>query len=250
MAEAPEAAAHRAAETADPRRPYAIAGTGIAVVVLAGFTPTYWRPIVFGPATARPFIHLHAALFFGWAVLFAVQAVLVSSGRVRAHRRLGVVTAVWSVAAVVVGLRLALVTIARDVELVDGTLRGVLTLIPLTQVAMFAGFLGLGLVRLGDGAAHQRLMTIAALVAVTPAFGRIGTALLGAEAVALPPVVFAMSTGLLLGVVGYDARRSGRLHPVFAWGGALVILVRLARVPFAASGTWRAMAEAIAGWMT
>lgn len=248
MAETLVASANRG-ETATPRYLFAVVATGIAAVVLAGFTPTYWRPIVFGPATARPFVHLHAALFFGWAVLFAVQAILVPSGHVRAHRRLGVVTALWSMAAVVVGIRLALVTIARDVELIDGTLRGVLTLIPLTQVALFAGFLGLGLLRLGDRGAHGRFMTLAALVAVTPALARIGTALLGPEAVALPAVVFAASTAVLLGVIGADARRCGRLHPVFAWGGALVVLVRIARVPFSTSGLWRATAEAIAGWV-
>jgi hypothetical protein len=249
MAETPLASANRASEIPGSRQLSAVVGIGIAVVVLAGFTPTYWRPIVFGPATARPFVHLHAALFFGWAVLFAVQAVLVPAGHARAHRRLGVVTAVWSGAAVVVGLRLAIVTIARDVDLIDGTLRGVLTLIPLTQVAMFAGFLGLGLLRRGDPGAHGRSMTLAALVAVTPALARIGTALLGPEALALPAVVFSASTAALVGVIGVDAHRCGRLHPVFAWGGALVVLVRIARVPFSTSGLWRATAEAIAGWV-
>jgi hypothetical protein len=228
---------------------YASLAIGIAIVVIVGFAPTYWRPIVFGPASLSPFVHLHAALFFGWAVLFALQARLAASGRIALHRRIGRFAAAWSLVAVVVGLRLALFTVARDVGRVDGTAGAVMTVIPLSQVCMFALFVGLGLARRRQRAAHERCMTLAALVSVTPAFGRIGNGLLGADAAALPLAVFVASTGLLVGVVGYDTRRHGRLHPVFLWGGAAVILIRIARIPFAMSDAWRAIAEAIARWV-
>jgi len=245
----PVAGSQPRAEEEAGRRFYASLAAGIAIVVVVGFTPTYWRPIVFGPASLRPFVHLHAALFFGWAVLFALQAGLAASGRVALHRRLGRFAAAWSLIAVVVGLRLAVFTVARDVGQVDGTLGAVMTVIPLSQVCMFTLFVGLGLASHRHSATHLRCMTLAALVSVTPAFGRIAGGLLGPDAAALPFAVFAASTGLLLGVVGYDTRRQGRLHPVFLWGGAAVVLIRIVRIPFAMSDAWRALAEAIARWV-
>lgn len=218
----------------------------VAVVVLLGFIPTYWRPVVLGPATLGPFVHVHAGLFFGWVALFAAQAVLAQRGRTALHRRLGMLGGAWIVATAVVAFRLALTTIARDLDRVDGTANAVGTLIPLTQAVLFSGFAGLGLLNVRRPGIHRRFMMLAGLVSVAPAFARIGIGLLGPTSPLLPVFTFVAATGLLATVVAYDVRRSGRLHPVFLWGGAVLVAVRIVRVPFAMSDAWRSVAGVIA----
>lgn len=232
------------------RTSYGPLAVAIASIILLGFVPSYWWPIVLGPESVRPFVHLHAALFFGWAGLFALQSVLVSAGRTPLHRKVGVLSAAWAAVTILVSFRLALETIARDLDLVDGTRGAVLTLIPLTQVSMFTAFVALGLAKLRTPEVHKRFMTLAALVAVTPAVGRIGIAMLGADSPVLPVFALSTSTALLVGVVWHDTRRSRRLHPVFLYGALAVVLVRVARVPFSTSDAWRSTAEAIAALVT
>jgi hypothetical protein len=229
---------------------YPAIGLATLAIVLLGFVPTYWSPIVFGAARAPLFVHIHAAFFFGWVVLFVVQTMLVSRGRVAVHRRVGVLAALWTSSTVALGFYLAAITIDRDLAMIDGTLGAALTVIPLSQVCMFSCFVGLGFATLKNRESHKRFMTLAALVALTPAVARIFTAILGDQSAFLIPVIFLVSNGILFGLVWYDAVRRGRWHPVFLWGAVGILLVRIVRVPFSTTSVWRSTAETISMWVT
>jgi hypothetical protein len=58
-------------------------------IVLRGFWPTYFGPLLRGGLVRPWIIHLHGAVFVGWMVLLLAQVTLVATGRVRAHRRVG-----------------------------------------------------------------------------------------------------------------------------------------------------------------
>ena len=51
--------------------------------------------------------------------------------------------------------------------------------------------------------------------------------------------IFLASNGLIVIVAWYDANCNNRLHPIFLYGGLGILLIRIARVPFAMSPIWR-----------
>jgi hypothetical protein len=191
----------------------------VVVIVFVGFLPTYWAVVVVSPDSIQPLLHLHAVLFFGWAVLFLVQSILVSRNRLDLHRGLGKIAAAWALVTIITGTWLAFVTITRDLELIDGTFRAVTTVIPLTQICMFTCLVAAALANTGNPDAHKRFMVLAALVATTPALARIGLAVLGEPSPMLVGSIFLTSNGLIVVVAWFDTSRSGRLHPVFLYGG-------------------------------
>ncbi len=91
-----------------------------------------------------------------------------------------------------------------------------------------------------------QMMVLAALVATTPALARLFLAALGEPSLIVVGSIFLVSNGLIVLVAWYDANRNHRLHPIFLYGGLGILLVRIVRVPFAMSPTWRETAQFIA----
>src|SRR5204862_1054723 len=61
----------------------------MAALVIIGFWPSYFAPLLHGNA-ARPWvIHFHSIVFVGWMALLLVQILLVYRGRIQLHRTLG-----------------------------------------------------------------------------------------------------------------------------------------------------------------
>ena len=56
-----------------------------AIVVFAGFAPTYYLKAAFGAPKLSPLLHLRL-IFTGWIVLFVVQARLIAGRRTPLHR--------------------------------------------------------------------------------------------------------------------------------------------------------------------
>ncbi|MCZ6641599.1 MAG: hypothetical protein O7F71_08485 [Gammaproteobacteria bacterium] len=141
--------------------------------------------------------------------------------------------------------RILIETITRDLELIDGTFNAVPTFIPLTQIFMFACFIAAALTSIRKPDVHKRFMVLAALVATTPALARLFLAALGEPSLIAVGSIFLASNGLIVIVAWYDANCNNRLHPVFLYGGLGILLIRIARVPFAMSPIWHETAEFI-----
>ncbi|MEJ0064265.1 MAG: hypothetical protein WDM85_01705 [Caulobacteraceae bacterium] len=73
----------------------------MAVTIAAGFS----LQLAMGRSSfgAPPLIHAHAIAFMGWVVIYLTQNILVASGNVALHRRLGWLAAGWVVLMVVLG---------------------------------------------------------------------------------------------------------------------------------------------------
>jgi hypothetical protein len=59
-----------------------------AVVIVTGFANTY-GPKVLGGTPVPAIIHVHAAVFVSWLVLFVAQTLLVLRGRIKLHQQVG-----------------------------------------------------------------------------------------------------------------------------------------------------------------
>ena len=62
----------RLAVTTNQRFYVNTAAACVAVAVI-GFSPTYWLPLVRGTLNVQPIFHVHAAVFYGWTLLFLAQ---------------------------------------------------------------------------------------------------------------------------------------------------------------------------------
>jgi hypothetical protein len=188
----------------------------MAVTIAAGFS----LQLAMGRSSfgAPPLVHAHAIAFMGWVVIYLTQNVLVASGNVALHRRLGWLAAGWVV--LMVGLGCAVTALDVRALHVPFFFRPAQFLIfdPLTLFA-FAGltYAAIALRRRTDW--HRRLHFSGMAMMVGPAFGRLLPMPLLApwawEASFAACLVFPLA-----GVVS-DLRRSGRVHPAWLCGLAV-----------------------------
>ena len=71
---------------------FTVLGLLLLVLAVAGFWPQYFSAVTGrAPAASAQFwlIHLHAALFTLWLLLYISQAALIMTGRARVHLKMG-----------------------------------------------------------------------------------------------------------------------------------------------------------------
>ena len=220
----------------------------LAITAFAGFSRTYYLRFLSGGPTATlgggPFttvVHIHGALFTAWVVLFIVQTALVSTRRVAVHRRLGVAGAALAAAMVAAGTSIAIVTAARGSSPPGMTPLAFLA-IPLFDMILFSGFISAALVMRRNKEAHKRLMLLAYISIITAAIARLpGVLPLG------PPVFFGLSLIFLAAGAIYDFVSRGRVHNVYLWGGAILIVSVPLRLALANTSAWQSFAKLLTG---
>ncbi len=225
--------------------------TGMAIAMLftalVGFSRTYFIRLISGHPTTvtgrvpNVTVHLHALLFMSWLVLFIVQTSLVATHRVKMHRKLGYFGIGLAAAMIVVGGRAA-VEAARLGAVPPGANPWNFIAIPFGDIATFAGFLLAAILWRNDKEKHKRLMILAS------------TCLMAAPLVRFPGVlrVGALAAyGLMLlfpiGAALYDWRSRGRVHPVYWWGLALIVLGVAVRVVLLGSPIWEHAMQSLFG---
>jgi hypothetical protein len=213
----------------------------LLALTLTGFARTFFLRWLFQVPAIAPHIYVHALLMTGWFTLLVVQTSLVAAHRTDLHRRLGVLGAVLAVAVAGVALLTELGLPAHF--RVDPSLDGIpiASLEDLTRtfwgdlgtIGLFAVLVTVALWSRRRPETHKRLLLLASLAAVAPAYGRYIAYLnmwRGASSVPLVPVALLM---LFVAVVIampftlaiHDLRRTRRLHPATVWGilGSLVV---------------------------
>jgi hypothetical protein len=135
----------------------------MAAMALIGFWPQYYGRLLSGtplegPAL-HPMVHVHSTLFLLWIGIILLQAVLVRSGHVGAHRRIGPWLAGIGYFAAAVGIAGGLVLAAARVGR-GGALDEAATFVaaPLLDMIMFAGFLTASIVWRRRPEVHKRLI--------------------------------------------------------------------------------------------
>lgn len=220
----------------------------MAAAVLVGFGPTFYFRAFFGaPATVAgsttltPLTVLHGVLFTAWVMLFIAQTALVSARRVALHRRLGVAGAALAASMVVAGLSTAFAAARRGAG-PPGVEPLAFLAVPFFDMLLFTGFVGSALWLRRNKEAHKRLMLLAYISIVVAAIARFpGVITYG------PPGFFALSFVFLLAAIVYDVASRGRVHPVYVWGGALLVVSVPLRLALSGTAAWRAFAEFMVG---
>ena len=185
----------------------------MAAIIVVGFS----MQLAMGRSTfASPLrVHIHAILFMGWVAIYLAQNVLVASGRLPLHRRLGWVAAVWMIPMVISGFLVTAIMVRNGTAPFFFQPLQFLVFDPLT-VSGFAGLTVAAIVLRRRTEWHRRLHFCGMALLLAPAFGRL---------LPLPLIqpwaweaTFALTLLFPLAGVWTDLRRSGRSHRAWWWG--------------------------------
>jgi len=206
----------------------------MALTIVAGFS----LQLAMGRSTfaSPPLVHAHAIIFMGWVVIYLTQNLLIGTGRVDIHRKLGWIALGWIFPMVLLG---CLVTLAMERRgQVPFFFRPVQFLVfdPMT-LFFFAGLTIAAVVMRRQTHWHRRLHFCGMSLLLGPAFGRLLPLPLlqpwAWEAAFVPCLLFPLA-----GVIA-DLRRSGAVHPGWRYGiGAmLACLVLTEAITYSPVGT-------------
>jgi hypothetical protein len=174
-------------------------------------------------------------------LLFILQPLLVRKGNLNVHKKVGVAGFVLAAGMIIIGVAVA-ITGARlnsPTLAVGGLLPKQFLIVPLTDMVLFTTFLGFSLANLKNSDTHKRLMILATLALLPAAFGRI-VAMAG---ISNPLLILLLQEALLIIAVVHDLMTKRKIHPVYKWGGALMVVIHLTRFPIGGSSWWGAVAD-------
>ena len=215
-----------------------------AAIVFAGFSRSFYLNGWFARLDLTTLRIVHGVVGTAWIVLLLAQTTLVAARRTDLHRRLGVLGALVALAMVVVGSMLALESGRQGFSNPGLPPPQVFLIVPLTDMLLFAGYVATALALRDRPDWHKRLMLLATLIMLAPAFARLP---IDAVRNHLPASAFALSALTLVAVATWDAAARRRLHPVYLWGGALFIVSIPLRVVVAQTSAWQSFALWLVG---
>lgn len=220
------------------RQAYLAIALFFAAIVAWGFWKTYFAPLLGGTAEHAWLIHIHAAVFVGWVLLFIAQAAVVVAGRVRLHRQIGAAGMLYGALVFVVGLYVSVGSPALRVRTGFYPLEvgALIVLYNLTDMLLFGVFLAAAFVSRGRPDVHKRW-----IVSATAALGgaAIGRVIQGGSLEYL-----LMWLAPVLAVMAIDLATRRRIHPVPLVSGALIV-VAFFKVQLFAAPVWRDVGQAL-----
>ncbi|HEX2217999.1 MAG TPA: hypothetical protein VHG35_04300 [Gemmatimonadales bacterium] len=213
-----------------------------ALTAFIGFAPSYYLRTFSEAPPLRTLVHLHGVAATAWMLLFVGQTSLVSAGRTDLHRRLGIAGVVVATLFVVVGYATSITAARLGVTPPGGPPPLAFLAVPLGTLLSFAVLAAMGLSLRRDRDTHRRLMLLATIAILPPAFARMRW--LGAGG---PPVAISGTCLFVLTCLAYDRAAHGRIHPAFLWGGLLLMLSLPARFALTRSDAWLSLAARLTG---
>src|SRR4051812_14218964 len=190
----------------------------MALTIFAAFT--FQHAMGRSSFASPPLVHAHAIIFMGWVAIYLTQNLLIGSGRVDIHRKLGWNALGWIFPMVLLGCLVTLAMLRRgQVPFFFQPLQ-FLVFDPMTLFA-FAGLTLAAVAMRRETDWHRRLHFCGMSLLLGPAFGRLLPLPL------LQPWAWeaTFAAGMLFPLAGVvaDLRRSGRVHPAWFCGIASMI---------------------------
>lgn len=227
-----------------PRRSsfYLMMSVAFLAIALVGFSTTYFIPLSARSFSAPPVVHVHGVLLFGWLFMLIAQASLMHARHLSAHRRLGWIGAALAAAIVVSGVAIGLYATRRDLAAngADPFVLGQFVNICIEMV-LFGGLVAAAVALRRDGESHKRLLLLATISALAPAWLRMRHLL---PAVPNPFVTFSiLADSLVVIAITRDYSVLKRIHPVYVWAGGGMVLIHMIELAAIDSAPWQRAAH-------
>jgi hypothetical protein len=190
--------------------------------VFLGFAPHYYLAGGFHAPLPSVIVHIHAAVFSAWIMLFTAQTTLISSGRVNWHKRVGIFGAVLACLMVVLGVLVTIDSVRRRFT-PPGLDSPRFLALDLLEISVFAFLVASGLRVRRDGAAHKRLILLSTVALLGAAISR--WAMTFPILLKFPAITGLVVDGLLLSIMIFDLLTRRRIHRVTLWGSLLIFLI-------------------------
>lgn len=227
------------------RRSYAIVVAWLfALVILVGFSRTYYLKLTFGTPALTSLLHVHGLVMSLWVAAFASQVWLVATRRLRWHRTLGYASIGLAAAIVLTGVPTAIHAGAHGSPSFPPGIppRGFM-IVPLGDLVMFVLFFGGAIYWRKRPDRHRPLMLLTALNFMPPGLARLPLPALQALG---PAFFFGVPTAVAVACLVAGARSDGRVNRVLAVGSALLVASYVARLALMTTPGWLAVAT----WLT
>lgn len=220
---------------------------GMAVAMLAtvfiGFAPTFYLRSAHTSAPLTPLVQVHGILFSAWMLLLLAQTLLVASGRVAVHRRLGIFGAILALALFVLGIVTAIAAASRG-QAIKGIEPLPFLAIPLGTILVFIGTVAAALWFRQRSDIHKRLMLIATIGVLTPAIARMDIELGPLHG---PQFALFLTDLFILPCLVNDRLNIGRVHPAYLWGAGILVASQIGRLLVMRTDAWLVFAAWLIG---
>jgi hypothetical protein len=216
--------------------------------ILMGFVPDIIRHFQAHKPPYPIIVHIHGLVFVSWLALLSTQVLLIRTGRLDIHRRLGVAGMVLAPVMVALGL----VTSVTVDYLHFGTPQSdpSFLAVQLADLTNFGTLAAAAFLMRGTPSAHKRLILLATIFIADAGFARWW----GHDLAKLGDGFWAtwvqdyLSDLLLVAIIGlYDFITRRRLHPAYIAGAAFGLGVELIAVWLYVSPWWKPIATHLIG---
>lgn len=241
------AAPHARVGASAPRFYVVMAAMYLAIAV-AGFSPTFWVPMMRGTLHVPPITYVHALFFYGWVVLFLVQTALAASGNLRFHRELGVFGVAVATGMCFAATGLLINSLKRFEAAGMGAAERPIAIVSAAGVVVISTVFAAAMLNVKRPEVHKRLMLALTSFLLQAAIGRliafflvadVRTAQLGSPPPVAVTLFASVPTDLLLIIpMIYDRLTRGRVHPAYWLASAYILAVQVAIIPLSRTHAW------------
>lgn len=225
-------------------RSYLVLALALAGFIVVAFARTYYLRYWFDVPPITKLMHLHSLVFTVWVALFVTQATLISKRAYQTHMRLGVAGVAVAVLVVVFGLWATVVSAVTTRPRPMGMTAEQFTLLPTMAIGMFAVLVAAAVYYREQSNIHRRLMMLAMIAVLGPPVARI-LLLMPDLRVHFLAVQTSIAAAFVIGCLVADWVRHRTVHPIYAFGGTLLVLSWPLRAWFVRTPAW----ESVGHWM-
>ena len=211
------------------------------VVALTGFATTFFIPLADGSFQTPTIVYMHGFFTFAWIGLFIAQHALIRTDRFPVHAMLGSMGALIAPAIAVTGVATGVYATNRYLASGQGDVAVSSLLGTCTSMLLFLALVGAGLLNRARPEAHKRLMLLATLVLIWPAWFRFRHYF---PEVPRPDIWFAVvaADSMIVLAMLRDRLVLGRIHPVLLGTGLAIMAEHAFEVFTFDTPAWRALA--------
>ena len=209
-------------------------------VALIGFSTTFFLPLIRGTSAESPLTYVHGTILFGWMLFLIAQASLIRVRSVSVHRRLGWLGAALGVAVVLSGVAVSF-NKALGAPGEDDVLSEFVG--NLVSFVIYGSLVAAALVLRRDTASHKRLLLLATIFILGPAWTRFSYLFPSVD----NTVFFLAMYFPLLVAIAHDVLTHKRVHPIYVWVGCLFVAWDTTILLASQSAAWLRVARWLLG---